>query len=41
MEKPAITVALDLGDRFSHRCMLDEDGDAITAGLESGAINCG
>ena len=32
MEKPQITVGLDLGDRFSHYCMLNEDGDAIETG---------
>jgi transposase len=32
MEKPEITVGLDLGDRFSHYCMLNEDGDAIESG---------
>jgi transposase len=32
MEKPEITVGLDLGDRFSHYCMLNSDGDAIETG---------
>src|SRR5450432_1815992 len=32
MEKPQITIGLDLGDRFSHYCMLNEDGDAIESG---------
>src|SRR5271155_3715411 len=32
MEKPEITVGLDLGDRFSHYCMLNGDGDAIESG---------
>ena len=32
MEKPEITIGLDLGDRFSHYCMLNEDGDAIESG---------
>ena len=32
MEKPEITIGLDLGDRFSHYCMLNEDGDAIETG---------
>jgi transposase len=32
MEKPEVTVGLDLGDRFSHYCMLNEDGDAIESG---------
>ena len=31
-EKPAMTIGLDLGDRFSHYCMLNEDGDAIESG---------
>ena len=32
MEKPEITIGLDLGDRFSHYCMLNGDGDAIESG---------
>jgi len=32
MEQPEITMGLDLGDRFSHYCMLNEDGDAIESG---------
>jgi hypothetical protein len=32
MEQPEITVGLDLGDRFSHYCMLNGDGDAIETG---------
>lgn len=32
MEKPEITIGLDLGDRFSHYCMLNSDGDAIESG---------
>jgi hypothetical protein len=32
MEKPEITIGLDLGDRFSHYCMLNEDGEAIETG---------
>ena len=32
MEKPGITIGLDLGDRFSHYCMLNSDGDAIETG---------
>jgi transposase len=30
--KPEITIGLDLGDRFSHYCMLNSDGDAIETG---------
>jgi transposase len=30
--KPEITVGLDLGDRFSHYCMLNSDGDTIETG---------
>lgn len=32
MDKPEITIGLDLGDRYSHYCMLNEDGDAIESG---------
>ena len=32
VEKPEITIGVDLGDRFSHYCMLNEDGDAIESG---------
>jgi transposase len=32
MEKPEITVGVDLGDRFSHYCMLNSGGDAIESG---------
>ena len=32
MEKPEITIGLDLGDRFSHYCMLNSDGDVIETG---------
>jgi transposase len=32
MEKPEITIGLDLGDRFSHYCMLNGEGDAIESG---------
>ena len=32
MEKPEITIGLDLGDRFSHYCMLNSDGDAVETG---------
>jgi transposase len=28
-EKPAITVGLDLGDRHSHYCLLNEDGEVV------------
>jgi transposase len=31
-EKPAITVGLDLGDRFTHYCMLNEDGEVVEEG---------
>lgn len=31
-EKPEITIGLDLGDRYSHYCILNEDGDAIESG---------
>jgi transposase len=31
-EKPAITVGLDLGDRFSHYCMLNQDGEVVEEG---------
>jgi transposase len=30
--KPAITVGLDLGDRWSHYCILNEDGEVIEEG---------
>lgn len=32
MEKPEITIGLDLGDRFSHYCMLNGDGDVVESG---------
>src|SRR5487761_1521778 len=32
MEKPEITIGLDLGDRFSHYCMINNDGDVIETG---------
>lgn len=32
MEKPEITIGLDLGDRFSHYCMLNSDGDVVESG---------
>ena len=31
-QRPAITVGLDLGDRWSHYCMLNEDGDVVEEG---------
>lgn len=31
-EKPAFTVGLDLGDRFSHYCMLNKDGEVVEEG---------
>jgi len=31
-QKPEITIGLDLGDRFSHYCMLNSDGDAVETG---------
>jgi hypothetical protein len=31
-QKQEITIGLDLGDRFSHYCMLNSDGDAIESG---------
>lgn len=31
-ERPAITVGLDLGDRFSHYCMLNQDGEVVEEG---------
>lgn len=30
--RPAMTVGLDMGDRFSHYCLLNEDGDVIEEG---------
>jgi transposase len=30
--RPAMTVGLDMGDRFSHFCLLNEDGDVIEEG---------
>ena len=32
MAKPEMTVGLDMGDRFSHYCFLNEDGDVIEEG---------
>ena len=32
MEKPAITVGLDVGDRFSHYCLLNREGEVIETG---------
>lgn len=31
-DKPSMTVGLDLGDRFSHYCLLNADGEAIEEG---------
>jgi len=31
-EKPAITVGLDLGDRFSHYCMVNQEGEVVEEG---------
>jgi transposase len=31
-DKPEMTVGLDLGDRFSHYCLLNADGDAVEQG---------
>jgi transposase len=31
-DKPALTVGLDLGDRYSHYCILNEEGDVIEEG---------
>lgn len=31
-ERPAITVGLDLGDRFIHYCMLNQDGEGVEEG---------
>jgi transposase len=30
--RPAITVGVDLGDRFSHYCMLNQDGEVVEEG---------
>ena len=32
VEKPSITVGLDVGDRFSYYCMLNEEGEVIEEG---------
>ena len=32
MDKPAITVGLDVGDRFSRYCVLNEDGEVVEEG---------
>jgi transposase len=32
VEKPSVTVGLDVGDRFSHYCMLNEEGEVIEEG---------
>ena len=31
-QKPSITVGLDLGDRWSHYCLLNEDGEVVEEG---------
>ena len=31
-DKPAITVGLDLGDRYSHYCLLNEEGEVVEEG---------
>ena len=31
-ERPMITVGLDLGDRFSHYCRLNQDGEVMEEG---------
>jgi transposase len=31
-DKPAMTVGLDLGDRFSHYCLLNREGDVVEEG---------
>jgi hypothetical protein len=31
-EKPALTVGMDLGDRFSHYCGLNKDGEVVEEG---------
>jgi transposase len=31
-DKPAITVGLDLGDRYSHYCLLNEEGEVVEQG---------
>jgi transposase len=31
-DRPAITVGLDLGDRYSHYCLLNEEGDLVEEG---------
>lgn len=32
VEKPAVTVGIDLGDRFSHYCVVNQDGEVIEEG---------
>ena len=32
MDKPAVTVGLDLGDRFSQYCMLNQEGEVVESG---------
>jgi hypothetical protein len=31
-DKPAMTLSLDLGDRFSHYCLLNAEGDVVEEG---------
>ena len=31
-DKPAMTMGLDMGDRFSHYCLLNEEGDVAEEG---------
>jgi hypothetical protein len=31
-DKPAMTVGLDLGDRYSHYCLLNGEGEVIEEG---------
>ena len=30
--KPTLTMGLDMGDRFSHYCLLNEEGDVVEEG---------
>jgi transposase len=32
MDKPSITIGIDLGDRFSHYCMVNREGDEVERG---------
>src|SRR3974390_202270 len=32
VEKPAVTVGIDLGDRFSHYCVVNQDGAVMEEG---------